>query len=92
MLQLNSLTESEILDVGGSTDDDESSDDDDDSVNNDNQLDTIIYDDDFSDNDDPNPTKSFKNLKSTTYSGVYQEICILNFFSLGSIYDTYYLS
>ncbi|CAF2198198.1 unnamed protein product, partial [Rotaria magnacalcarata] len=65
LLQANSLTESEILDVDGSTDDEST---DDDSSNYDEESTDITYNDDILENDDLSPTTSFENLQSTIYS------------------------
>ncbi|CAF4227452.1 unnamed protein product, partial [Rotaria magnacalcarata] len=67
LLQANSLTESEILDVDGSTDDEST---DDDSSNYDEESTDITYNDDILENDDLSPTTSFENLQSTIYSGL----------------------
>ena len=73
LLQLNSLTEEEILEVDGLDDDDETSDSSNSSDDDEEESNYVIYDDDFSD-DDPASTSSFQNLESSTYSGIGAEI------------------
>ena len=70
LLQLNCLTESEILDVNAYDDDEDSSDDEEEDLSN------TVYIHDLSDDDDDNdpmPTVSFENMQSTSYSGADHE-------------------
>ena len=71
LLQLNCLTESEVLDVNACDDDDDSSDDDEEEGE---DLSNTVYMHDLSDDEgDSIPTVGFENIQSTSYSGADHE-------------------